>query len=164
MKAINSLQNSVNLQKKGFQTAYRLLDAVIKPVATYGVTVFDGPDEAILTQVHCRRVIGLYWKRWARLSKLWSNTDLIHHLYDDAFLRLQSANAPNRRPFAIFYIKGLHHLLCIRSDCYGPSDPLNRVCRLCEEPFVEKFHLLSCAALPNIPIVSRVLRIYNENA
>ena len=104
MKAIKSLRNKVNLQKTGFQTAYRLLDAIIKPVATYGVTVFDGQDDAILTQDHCRRVIGLYWKRWARISKFWSNTDPINHLYDDDFLRLQSANAPNRRPFALFYI------------------------------------------------------------
>ena len=164
MKAINSLRNKVNLQKTGFQTAYRLLDAVIKPVATYGVTVFDGLDDAILTQDHCRRVIGLYWKRWARISKFWANTDLIHHLYDDDFLHLQSANEPNRRPIALFYINGLHHLLCIRYDCYGPPDPLDCACRLCEEPFVEKFHLLSCPALPNIPLVSRVLRIYHENS
>ena len=39
MKAINSVRNRVNLQKTGFQTTYRLLDAVIKPVASYGVTV-----------------------------------------------------------------------------------------------------------------------------
>ena len=116
-----------------------------------------------IDEMNCRRVIGLYWKRWARISKFWSNTDLIHHLYDDDFLRLQSANEPNRRPFALFYIKGLHHLLYIRSDCYGPPDHLDCACRLCEEPFVEKFHLLSCAALPNIPIVSRVVRIYHEN-
>ena len=68
MKAINSVRNSVNLQKTGFQAAYRLLESVIKPVASYGVTVFDGPDDAIMTQDHCRRVIGLYWKLWARIS------------------------------------------------------------------------------------------------
>ena len=107
--------------KIDFQSAYRHFVEVIKPVATYGVSVFTSLENQVSVDDHYRCVIGQYWKRWANISKYHSNQQLVKHLYEDDFVKLRDAKPCNRRPFALFYCNGLHHLMCRTEQCYNPG-------------------------------------------
>ena len=160
-KATNSLRAKVNYDKIKFQSAYKLLEAVIKPVATYGVSVFASAGTQNTIETHYRGIIGRYWKRWAKISKYCSNKDLVNHLYNDDFLDIQNTNTRNRRPFAMFYSNGLHHLMCDTENCYRPQQPSMCVCKFCYQPIFGKFHLFTCTASRHGSEHEKILQLYS---
>ena len=146
-KATNSLRSKVDFHKINFQSAYRLLEAVVKPVATYDVSVFASPENQESIENHYRSFIGRYWKRWANISKFHKNRQFLKHLYEDDFLCIQNAKPCNRRPFALFYANGLHQLKRSTEGCYSQEESSTCVCKLCNNPIFGKFHLFSSKAM-----------------
>ena len=137
--------------KISFQSAYRLLEAVIKTVANYGISVFASSDNQESVETHYRSVIGRYWKRWANISKFYTNRQLLKHLYEDDFLNIQGAKPGNRRPFALFYVP---------KGCYSPEEPSICIGKLCDNPIFGKLHLLTSNAIQ--PGTEKGTKCYNS--
>ena len=146
--------------KISFQSAYRLLEAVIKTVANYGISVFASSGYQESVETHYRSIIGRYWKRWANIFKFYTNRQLLKHLYEDDFLNIQGAKPGNRRPFALFYANGLHQLMCRTEGCYSPEEPSICICKLCDNPIFGKFHLLTSNAIQ--PGTEKGTKCYNS--
>ena len=162
IKATNSLRSKVDFNKIYFRSAYRLLEAVIKPVANYGISVFSSSDNQESVETHYRSVIGRYWKRCANISKLYTNRQLLKHLYEDDLLNIQGAKPGNRRPFALFYAYGLHQLISRTEGCYSPEEPSICICKLCDNPIFGKFDLLTCYDIQTRTERDKVLQLYHN--
>ncbi len=128
--SINTLGTKISFAKISYNSATRLLHAIVKPTATYGLQVFDIADGVL--QSHAMSICGYFWKRWTGISKFTSNRRLIFSLTEDDHLNVKYRRKLKRRVGALYYCNGLHNYYCATNNCYS----LSSSCTCCKKLWI----------------------------
>ena len=161
--AANSLLSKIDVTKISYQSAQKLVKSVIYPSAVYGCELFR-PHTAHYKDTflqHIEHTTGYFWKRWCGISYRWSSKQLLSHLISHDYLNINNCSRLQRRPIALYYSNGLHHLICTTKECYKIQPSC--VCQLCHHPISESQHLDLCTSLDHLGTTrGKLFNVYYE--
>ena len=161
--AANSLLSKMDVTKISYQSAQKLVKSVIYPSAVYGCELFR-PHTAHYKDTflqHIEHTTGYFWKRWCGISYRWSSKQLLSHLISHDYLNINNCSPLQRRPIALYYSNGLHHLICTTKECYKIQPSC--VCPLCHHPISESQHLDLCTSLDHLGTTrGKLFNVYYE--
>ena len=159
--AVNVLNSKINLPDVNFESARRLLNAVILPSCTYGMSIFNVSGNE---SCHVLKVRAYFYKRWCRLSKFAHNTGLVLNIEGSDPLNIRTSFGLNRRLIGIYYSDGMHFRICSRREIYHKRCE-SCECKFCGQAINDDFHLLSDCfhfnGLPAIDILRTVHQAYS---
>ena len=164
-KALNRLHAKVNLRKVRYKSAGRLLDSIIKQTATYGTEVFNLLDDEKSNNKfveHCKKICGMFWKRWCGISLYWRNSRLLKMMHIDDPLRIQRCRKVDRRKIAIYYANGYHHKMCSENNCYDIKDDCQ--CKFCKFPIFGPDHIFLCSNIQESKYLDKVRFLYGHDS